>query len=89
MPPSLLRLSRYPTRTPSAGSGHLLTRTLRPAGRSGPFRAAQRWPEPSGASSRAKLELALAASVNCLKLGTWGRRVECLIGLDRGLASVE
>ena len=36
-PPSPVGLSRYPTRTPSAVSGHLHTRTRRPAGRSGPL----------------------------------------------------
>ncbi len=36
------RLSRYPTRTPSAVSGHVLTRIGRPAGRSVPLLARQR-----------------------------------------------
>jgi hypothetical protein len=35
-PPSLLGLSRYPTRTPPAAPGHLDTHTRRPAGRNGP-----------------------------------------------------
>jgi hypothetical protein len=36
------RLSRYPTRTPSAAYGHVHTRTHLSAGRSGPLTAAQR-----------------------------------------------
>jgi hypothetical protein len=36
------RLSRYPTRTPSAAYGHAHTRTHLSAGRSGPLTAAQR-----------------------------------------------
>jgi hypothetical protein len=36
------RLSRYPTRTPSAAYGHVHTRTLLAAGRSGPLTAVQR-----------------------------------------------
>ena len=36
------RLSRYPTRTPSAAFGHVYTRTHLSAGRSGPLMAAQR-----------------------------------------------
>jgi hypothetical protein len=36
------RLSRYPTRTPSAVSGHVHTWTHLSAGRSGPLTAAQR-----------------------------------------------
>jgi hypothetical protein len=35
------RLSRYPTRTPSAVSGHVDTRTRRPTRRSGPVTAVQ------------------------------------------------
>ena len=36
------RLSRYPTRTPSAVYGHVHTRTRPAAGRSGPLMAVQR-----------------------------------------------
>jgi hypothetical protein len=40
-PPALSRLSRYPTRTAPAVSGHADTRICRAAGHSGPLMTAQ------------------------------------------------